>query len=132
MGAERITGPIVMPDSKPPRPGEVAIGLPDAFDAGIYFIGSIRTPWKTPRDCPKNSSERRKVEGTIELAPHFAAGLKDVERYSHLIALYWLDQSRRDLLLQVPSHLNEPRGVFALRSPVRPNPIGLSVVELIA
>jgi tRNA-Thr(GGU) m(6)t(6)A37 methyltransferase TsaA len=121
-----------MPEFKPPRPGEVAIDLPAGFDAELYFIGRIRTPWKTLADCPKNSAARRDVEATIEIDPRYAAGLKDIERCSHLMVLYWLDQSRRDLILQVPSHVNEPRGVFALRSPVRPNPIGLSVVDLVA
>jgi tRNA-Thr(GGU) m(6)t(6)A37 methyltransferase TsaA len=120
-----------MPELKPPRPGEVAVDPPGHFDAQLYFIGRIRTPWKTPGECPKNSAARRDVEATIVLAPTYAAGLKDIERYSHLIALYWLHQSRRDLILQLPSHLSQPRGVFALRSPVRPNPIGLSVIELV-
>ena len=57
--------------------------------------------------------------------------MKDIERCSHVILLYWLDRSRRDLIVQSPSHAPEPRGVFALRSPVRPNPIGLAVVELL-
>ena len=121
-----------MSDTKPPRPGEVAIPLSGTYAAGLYFVGRIRTPWLTPADCPKNSAERRDVVATIELDPAFAPGLKDIERFSHLIALYWLDRSRRDLLVQAPRHLPAPRGVFALRSPVRPNPIGLSVVELVA
>jgi tRNA-Thr(GGU) m(6)t(6)A37 methyltransferase TsaA len=54
-----------------------------------------------------------------------------VNLFSHLILLYWLDGSRRDLLVQAPKHLDAPRGTFSLRSPVRPNPIGLAVVELL-
>jgi tRNA-Thr(GGU) m(6)t(6)A37 methyltransferase TsaA len=125
-----------MPDSKldfePPRPGEVVIKLPATTDAGVYFIGQARTPWPTPADCPKSSRRRTDVIATLEISERFAAGLKDVGLYSHLIVLYWLHLSRRDLIEQVPSHLTAPRGVFALRSPVRPNPIGFAVVEVVA
>ncbi|MGL4396235.1 MAG: tRNA (N6-threonylcarbamoyladenosine(37)-N6)-methyltransferase TrmO [Hyphomicrobium sp.] len=121
-----------MPEFKPPRPGEVAIDLPSETDAGVHFIGRIRTPWKTTAECPKNSRLRSGIVATIEIDPRYAAGLQDIMLFSHAIALYWLDQSRRDLIAQIPSHLSAPRGVFALRSPVRPNPIGLAVVELVA
>jgi tRNA-Thr(GGU) m(6)t(6)A37 methyltransferase TsaA len=118
-------------DPIPPRPGEIAIELPAATDAGVHFIGRIRTPWRTRAETPRNSLGGRDVEAAIELDPRYAQGLSGVQRCSHLIVLYWLDRGRRDLIVQVPSHLGEPRGVFALRSPVRPNPIGLSVVELV-
>ncbi len=121
-----------MPELRPPRAGEVRIHLPEGYDAGLYFIGRIRTPWKSPGDCPKNSAERRDVVATVELDARYTAGLKDIGLLSHLILLYWLDRSPRDFVVQRPSHVPEPRGVFALRSPVRPNPIGLSVVELVA
>ncbi len=121
-----------MPEFKPPRPGEVQIDLPQSHDAGLYFVGRIRTPWATTRDCPKNSRGRTDTIASIELDPRFAAGLKDIGLFSHAIALYWLHQARRDLILQLPSHLTAPRGVFALRSPVRPNPIGLAAVEIVA
>lgn len=120
-----------MPEFKPARPGEQRIELPERTQAGLHFIGVIRTPWAQPADCPKNSIARRDVEARIELSPLYAPGLKDIGLFDRLIALYWLDRSRRDLIVQAPSHLDAPRGVFALRSPVRPNPIGLSVVELV-
>jgi len=120
-----------MVEFKPQRPGEIAVELPAATDAGLYFIGRIRTPWASPADCPKNGAERRDVVATVELDPLFAAGLSGVEHYSHLLVVYWLHLSRRDLIVQAPRHLDAPRGVFALRSPVRPNPIGLAVVELL-
>jgi tRNA-Thr(GGU) m(6)t(6)A37 methyltransferase TsaA len=119
-----------MPPFKPPRAGEIPIDLPAADDAHLMFIGRIRTPWPTPDECPKNVRERRET-GTVEVDAPFRAGLKGLELYSHAILLYWLDRSRRDLIVQAPSHAPDPRGVFALRSPVRPNPIGLAVVELI-
>ena len=119
-----------MPEFKPPRPGEIAMPPLATTDAGLTFIGRIRTPWPTPADCPKNSRERHEI-GHVEIFEPFAQGLKDLALFSHVILLYWLDRSRRDLLVQRPSHLSEPRGVFALRSPVRPNPIGMAVVELL-
>ena len=114
-----------------PRPGERAIALPDAYDAGLYFIGRIRTPWTSRSACPKNGRESDSV-CTIELEPRYADGLADVGSASHLIVLYWMDRAPRNLVLQTPRHYGATRGVFALRSPARPNPIALSVVELVA
>lgn len=113
------------------RDGEVAVELPASFDAGLYFIGRIRTPWRTRDECPKNARESDAV-CTIEVAPDFAAALKGVETCTHMLVLYWMDRARRDLVVQAPRHYGEPRGTFALRSPVRPNPIAASVVKLIA
>ena len=112
------------------RPGEVAIELPSSFDAGVYFIGRIRTPFKTRGDCPKNTTESTAI-GRLELDARYAAGLHDLKLYSHAIVLYWMDKARRDLIQQAPSHLGHPRGTFALRSPVRPNPIAMAVVEIL-
>lgn len=112
------------------RDGEVAVELPATFDASLYFIGRIRTPWKERKDCPKNARESDAV-CTLALDPRWSAALKGVETCSHLIVLYWMDRSRRDLVLQAPRHYREQRGTFALRSPARPNPIALSVVRLI-
>jgi tRNA-Thr(GGU) m(6)t(6)A37 methyltransferase TsaA len=100
------------------------------FDAGLYYIGRIRTPWKARKDCPKNARESDAV-CTVELDPRWTEGLKDVATCSHIILLYWMDKSPRNLVLQVPRHLGEPRGTFALRSPARPNPIAMSVVKLL-
>lgn len=119
-----------MPEFKPARPGEVAIQPPGAGDAELHFIGRIRSAYPTPADCPKNTLERTEP-ATIEVDPPYDAGLAGIEGFSHLIALYWLDRSRRDLVVQHPSHRPSPTGVFALRSPVRPNPIGLAVVEVV-
>jgi tRNA-Thr(GGU) m(6)t(6)A37 methyltransferase TsaA len=110
--------------------GEVAIALPEKTDAGVYFIGRIRTPWTRRKECPKNARESDAV-CTIEVDPHYAAALTGIESCSHLLVLYWMDKSRRDLVLQVPRHYGEGRGTFALRSPARPNPIATSVVKLL-
>ena len=112
------------------RPGEVATELPASHDAGVYFIGRIRTPFKSRAECPRNTAESD-ADGRVELDPRFAAGLEDLGLYSHVWLLYWMDQARRDLIQQVPAHLGRPRGTFALRSPVRPNPIALAAVELL-
>jgi tRNA-Thr(GGU) m(6)t(6)A37 methyltransferase TsaA len=112
------------------REGEVAVNLPDRFDASLYFIGRIRTPWTRREDCPKNGRESD-AHCTVEVDVRWAEALKGVETCSHLVLLYWMDQARRDLLVQAPRHYDETRGSFALRSPVRPNPIAMSVVKLI-
>ena len=112
------------------RDGEIAVDLPETYDALLYFIGRIRTPWKQRKDCPKNARESDAV-CTLDVDPRWAAGLKGVESCTHVVVLYWMDKSRRDLVLQVPSHYGEQRGTFALRSPARPNPIAMSVARLI-
>jgi tRNA-Thr(GGU) m(6)t(6)A37 methyltransferase TsaA len=112
------------------REGEIAIELPEAFDASVYFIGRIRTPWKTRDDCPKNARESDAV-CTIEVDPRWAQALAGIESCSHLVVLYWMNRSRRDLVLQVPHHYGVGRGTFALRSPARPNPIAMSVARLV-
>ncbi len=112
------------------REGEVSVELPQGFDAGIYFVGRIRTPWTRREDCPKNARGSDAV-CTIEIDPRWAAALTGVETCSHLLVLYWMHRARRDLVLQAPRHLSERRGTFALRSPVRPNPVAASVVRLI-
>jgi tRNA-Thr(GGU) m(6)t(6)A37 methyltransferase TsaA len=113
------------------RPGELAFDLPDGFDAGLYFIGRIRTPFKTKGECPKNIAEST-AEGLVEMDPRYAGGLAELQLYSHAWLVYWMDRARRDLALQVPAHLARARGTFALRSPVRPNPIAMAAVELIS
>jgi tRNA-Thr(GGU) m(6)t(6)A37 methyltransferase TsaA len=112
------------------REGEIAVALPDTFDAGVYFIGRIRTPWTRRDECPKNARGSDAV-CTIELDPRYAQGLTGVSACTHLIVLYFMDRARRDLMVQAPRHHTEPRGTFSVRSPVRPNPIALSVVKLV-
>jgi tRNA-Thr(GGU) m(6)t(6)A37 methyltransferase TsaA len=112
------------------REGEVAIELPKAFDASLYFIGRIRTPWTRRQDCPKNARESDTV-CTIEVDPRWAPALSGVETCTHIVVLYWMDKSRRDLVLQVPRTYGKQRGTFALRSPARPNPIAMSVARLV-
>jgi tRNA-Thr(GGU) m(6)t(6)A37 methyltransferase TsaA len=110
------------------REGEVAVPLPDHFDASLYYIGRIRTPWTRREDCPRNGRESQAV-CTIELDPRWEEGLRGLETATHVLVLYWMDKARRDLIVQVPRHYGDKRGTFALRSPVRPNPIAASVVR---
>ena len=112
------------------REGEVDTDLPAGFDASLYYIGRIHTPWTRRQDCPKNARESEAV-CTIEVDERWAPGLKDVESCSHLVVLYWMDRAARDIVLQVPRHYGVQRGTFSLRSPARPNPIAMSVVRLL-
>ncbi|MBV9558419.1 MAG: tRNA (N6-threonylcarbamoyladenosine(37)-N6)-methyltransferase TrmO [Pseudolabrys sp.] len=109
--------------------GEVTTDLPGTPNAGVYFIGRIRTPWTERKRCPKNARQSDAI-CTLELDERFTPALKDVESCSHLVLLYWMDKSPRNIVLQVPSHYGVQRGTFALRSPARPNPIAMSVVKL--
>ncbi|KMO12209.1 tRNA (N6-threonylcarbamoyladenosine(37)-N6)-methyltransferase TrmO [Methylobacterium platani] len=112
------------------RAGEVAVALPAAPDAGLVFIGRIRTPWTDRLACPRQG----RADGPacrIEVFPPWRAALDGVALYERLEVLYWLDRSRRDLVRQSPADDGTTRGTFSLRSPVRPNPIGTSIVRLI-
>ena len=112
------------------REDEVAIAPPEAFDASLYFIGRIRTPWRSRAQCPKNPRESDAI-CTVELDPRWTLALKGLETVTHVLLLYWMDRTRRDLVLQVPRHYGKQRGTFALRSPARPNPIALAVARLV-
>jgi tRNA-Thr(GGU) m(6)t(6)A37 methyltransferase TsaA len=111
------------------RAGEVAVELPPQIDAGLYFIGTIHTPWKTRRECPKRGS----LDGpicTIVIDERWRQALTGLAGHQRIQVLYWMDKARRDLVLQTPFQ-KPTRGTFALRSPVRPNPIASSLVELV-
>jgi tRNA-Thr(GGU) m(6)t(6)A37 methyltransferase TsaA len=113
------------------RQGEIAVPLPPQSDAGVYFIGTIRTPWQTRRECPKRGS----LDGpicSIEVDERWREGLTHLTAYKRVQVLYWMHRARRDLVLQTPFSSMVATGTFALRSPVRPNPIASSVVELVA
>jgi tRNA (adenine37-N6)-methyltransferase len=109
----------------------VAVALPPQTDAGVYFIGVIRTPWKTRAECPKRGS----TDGptcSIVVDERWHQALTDVGVMTRRIqVLYWMHRSRRDIVLQTPWRTGQTTGSFALRSPVRPNPIASSVVELV-
>jgi tRNA-Thr(GGU) m(6)t(6)A37 methyltransferase TsaA len=115
------------------RPGEVALGFDPGtrVEAGLCFIGHVRSPWG-PGTAPKNLRAARETgeAARIELLPEFAPGLRGLEVGQAIQMLYWVERGRRDLIVQAPRHTDGARGVFALRSPVRPNPIALATVVI--
>lgn len=119
-----------MTDDNEQRPGEVAVPLPLETDAGVYFIGVIRTPWRERGECPKRGS----LDGpicSIVIDERWRQALTDIGDHPRIQVLYWMHRARRDLVLQTPLRTGRTTGSFALRSPVRPNPIASSVVALV-
>ena len=114
------------------RPGEVAVPLPEAGDGVVYFIGRIRTPWKSRAECPKRGDPHDGPICTVEIDERWREALTGVDGHERLQLLYWMDQARRDLVRQSPKSDGRTTGTFALRSPVRPNPIASSVVHFVA
>lgn len=112
------------------RPNERAVELEPARDAALRFIGTIRTPFKTRDDCPRQGRQDG-PECRLELDPLWRPALEGLEGYDMIEVLYWLDRSRRDLVTQSPKSDGRTVGTFALRSPVRPNPIGTALVKLV-
>jgi tRNA-Thr(GGU) m(6)t(6)A37 methyltransferase TsaA len=94
-------------------------------------IGRIHTPFKELQGMPIQPSSAKGIEGKVELFPHYMDGLKDIEGFSHIILIYYLHKSENFSLQVVPFLDTVKRGVFATRSPKRPNQIGISVVELV-
>jgi tRNA (adenine37-N6)-methyltransferase len=95
----------------------------------IRPIGTLRTPWRTTADCPRNGRQPDPAPAcTAEVLLEFVEGLRGLEGFSHLILLYWLEQATQPKLTFSPPFDPEPRGVFSTRAPFRPNPIGVSVV----
>ena len=105
-----------------------------AGDAHLVFIGRVRSAWSETSTAPKNPTAARQAgaPATLEIAEPFRAGLHGLEGTSHIIVVAWLHRARRDVIVLHPAHVTEPRGVFALRAPVRPNPIGISVARVLA
>ena len=111
------------------RQGEVAVEAPEPRDAQLTFIGTIRTPWTSRMETPRQGRPDGPV-CTVEIFDPWVPALTGVERFERLELLYWLHQSRRDLVLQSPASNGGVFGTFSIRSPVRPNPIGTSIVLL--
>jgi tRNA-Thr(GGU) m(6)t(6)A37 methyltransferase TsaA len=110
-------------------PGAMAPG-----DGHVVFIGRIRSPWRNREECPKNMAAARERGGgaMIEIDPPYRTGLDGLGACSHIAILSWLDRAPRNLILQKPRHATVAKGVFALRSPARPNPVGLHIARLVA
>jgi tRNA (adenine37-N6)-methyltransferase len=96
----------------------------------LVSIGTARTPYKTRRDAPRQGRTENAL-ATLEILPEFEPGLDGVEKFSHLIILYWQHMGNRKKFRTATPSGPEVRGVFATRSPNRPNPIGLCMVELV-
>jgi tRNA-Thr(GGU) m(6)t(6)A37 methyltransferase TsaA len=94
-------------------------------------IGVIHSPYKRSGESPIQGALRPEVEGLIEIFPEYQEGLKDIDNFSHLVILYFFHLSRGYSLLAKPYLGDALRGIFAIRSPHRPNPIGFSVVRLL-
>lgn len=124
------------PDAPSPfgkRDGEVALDQALPADEHVAFIGTIRSAWTARADCPKNMAAARAAgrPARLEIDPPYRRGLEGLRGTSHVIVLSWLGLAPRDLIVQMPRHATRPKGVFALRSPARPNPIGLHVARLV-
>jgi tRNA (adenine37-N6)-methyltransferase len=95
-------------------------------------IGYVRSAYKNTKDIPKGLGAKHEAEGTLELRADLEPGLTDIEGFSHLFVIWAFDRSEGFDLLANPPSDNRPHGVFTTRSPRRPNPIGLTVVELLS
>ena len=113
------------------RRAEVAVESPAATDAGLVFIGRIRTPWTSRLTCPRQGRSDGPI-CAIELFAPWDVALDGIETFARLEVLYWLHESRRDLVRQSPANNGEIYGAFALRTPVRPNPLGTSIASLVS
>jgi tRNA-Thr(GGU) m(6)t(6)A37 methyltransferase TsaA len=94
-------------------------------------IGFVSSPYKDAGEVPKGLGAKHDAEGVLKIMPEFQPGLTDIEGFSHLIVIWAFDRSQGFELLGTPPSDDRPHGVFATRSPKRPNPIGLTVVELL-
>jgi tRNA-Thr(GGU) m(6)t(6)A37 methyltransferase TsaA len=94
-------------------------------------IGIIHSPFKEPKGTPIQPSGAKGINGTVEIFPDYAEGLKDLEGFSHIILIYHFHLSKKASLKVKPYLDDEEHGVFAMRGPSRPNPIGISTVRLL-
>ncbi len=94
-------------------------------------IGTIRSPFTSTSEIPRGPGASHTAEGVLEFLPELEAGLTDIEGFSHLYVLWVFDRSKDYDLMATPPIDTRPHGVFATRSPRRPNPIGLTVVQLL-
>ncbi|PYP82977.1 MAG: tRNA (N6-threonylcarbamoyladenosine(37)-N6)-methyltransferase TrmO [Blastocatellia bacterium AA13] len=98
----------------------------------MHPIGAVRSPFSETSQIPKGCGAEHRAEGEIEILPEFEVGLTDIEGFSHLFVIWAFHRSEGSSLIGKPPTDDRPHGVFATRSPRRPNPIGLTVVELLS
>ncbi|WP_372893743.1 TrmO family methyltransferase [Rhodosalinus sp.] len=118
------------------RAGEEALGVDPAAQAfaGVTAIGRLRSEWRAG-DCPRNLRQARDRGGggaRLEIDAPYRPGLRGLAEGQWIWLLAWYGDKRRDLIVQAPAHAAGPRGTFALRSPVRPNPVALQLVRITA
>lgn len=118
--------------AEPLRPHEQAVHTPGVFDAGLWFIGRIHSPWTRREDCPKRGDDQNGPPCRIEIFDPWVPALAGVAGRERMQVLYWMHLSRRDAVLQNPQFGETATGTFALRSPLRPNPVASSMVRLVA
>jgi tRNA-Thr(GGU) m(6)t(6)A37 methyltransferase TsaA len=94
-------------------------------------VGFVRSPYRVTADVPRGLGAKQEAEGVLEILPEYAAGLQDIDGFSHLYVLWVFHKSEGFELVSTPPCDDRPHGVFGSRAPSRPNPIGLSVVELL-
>ena len=94
-------------------------------------IAYVRSPYDETTQVPKGPGTQHQAEGLLEVLPEFEEGLLDIEGFSHLFVIWVFHKSDSYALTGIPPTDDRPHGVFATRSPYRPNPIGLTVVELL-
>ncbi|MCD6146779.1 MAG: tRNA (N6-threonylcarbamoyladenosine(37)-N6)-methyltransferase TrmO [Thermoplasmata archaeon] len=94
-------------------------------------IGIIHSPFKEAKGVPIQPSAAKGIEGKVEIFPEYTEGLEDIGNFSHIFLIYHLHLSRKYSLKVKPYMDDKERGVFATRAPSRPNPVGISVVELL-
>ncbi len=97
----------------------------------LVQIGVVHSPLKEPRGAPIQSIAGKEIEGTVEVFKDYCKGLEDLEGFSHIMLLYHFHRSKGFSLTVTPYMDNRKRGVFSTRAPHRPNPIGLSIVQLV-
>lgn len=93
-------------------------------------IGFIRTPYKEPKGISIQSKFGKGVIGRVEVFSEYQKGLKDIEGFSHLILIYYFNRSKKEKLVGNPFLEDQEHGIFAIRSPHRPNHIGFSIVKV--
>lgn len=111
------------------RPGEIEAPLPARADANVVFIGRIRTPFASRDDCPRQGSPDGPL-CRLEIDAPWQTALTGIGAGQQIEVLYWMHLARRDLVLQSPKSSGRTVGTFAIRSPVRPNPIAISRVTV--
>ena len=94
-------------------------------------IGYVHSPYKSVQEIPKGLGAKHEADGVLEILPQFEGGLTDIDGFSHLIVLWVFDRVQGYELIGKPPSDNRAHGVFATRSPRRPNPIGLTIIELL-